>query len=257
LTVIGTELDHIAIAVERWADAWPRFVVELGGRWASGGRGPGFAPSQYEFANGMRLEVLEPNDVDANDFLRRFIDRSGVGPHHLTFKVPDLRTTLADLDAAGYRPVGVDFTDPEWLEAFIHPKDGPGVVVQVAQAANTWENHPPHDIPPAGQPPASLVHIAHAVASIDDALRLFGDVLGAIELDKGDDADTRWLELGWTGPGRVRLLEPASPSSAIAAWLGDRPGRVHHLAFRVAGVTERSVIDPDPATGTRVVLLPA
>src|SRR5207302_8845724 len=67
LTAVGTELDHIAIAVERWADAWPRFVVELGGRWASGGRGPGFAPSQYEFADGMRLEVLEPNDVDRSE----------------------------------------------------------------------------------------------------------------------------------------------------------------------------------------------
>src|SRR5205823_4503682 len=161
-----------------------------------------------------------------------------------------------DLEAAGHRPIGVDFTDPEWLEAFIHPKDGPGVVVQVAQAAGTWESHPPRDIPTAGQPAASLVHVAHAVASIDDALRLFADVLGATELDKGEDDDARWVELGWTGPGRLRLVEPASPSSPIKAWLDGRTGRVHHLAFTATGVVEPRVLEPDAETGTRVIVRP-
>ena len=70
----GVDLDHVAVAVEQWADAWPRFVGVLGGRWMSGGKGPGFAPSQLGFANGMRVEVLEPHLVEHNDFLRRFLD---------------------------------------------------------------------------------------------------------------------------------------------------------------------------------------
>src|SRR3954470_17744736 len=128
----SVDLDHVAVAVEQWGDAWPRFVGVLGGRWMSGGKGPGFAPSQLGFANGMRVEVLEPHLVEVNDFLRRFLDRSGPGPHHLTFKVPDINTALAATEAAGYRVVNVDLSDPMWKEAFLYPKDATGVVVQLA-----------------------------------------------------------------------------------------------------------------------------
>jgi methylmalonyl-CoA/ethylmalonyl-CoA epimerase len=254
--IAGAQLDHVAIAVERWADAWPLFVERLGGRWLQGGRGPGFAPSQYEFANGMRLELLEPNDVEVNDFLRRFIDRNGVGPHHLTFKVRDLRAALVDAEAGGYRPVGVDFSDPEWFEAFIHPKDGPGVVVQLAQAATDWESRPPRAIPARREPAAALDHVAHAVASIADALRLFRGVLGATEAGRGADEAARWVDLAWAGPGRLRLLEPSSPTSPVARWLSGRPGRVHHLAFTAPDVTAPDEREPDGMTGTRVRVSP-
>ena len=50
------DLDHIAVAVERWADAWPRFVGVLGGRWMSGGQGPGFA--ELPTRNTWRVGVL-------------------------------------------------------------------------------------------------------------------------------------------------------------------------------------------------------
>jgi catechol 2,3-dioxygenase-like lactoylglutathione lyase family enzyme len=254
--ITGAQLDHVAIAVEQWADAWPRFVTELGGRWMQGGRGPGFAPSQYEYANGMRVELLEPNDIHVDDFLRRFIDRNGVGPHHLTFKVPDLRAALADVEAAGYRPVGVNFSDPEWFEAFIHPKDGPGVVVQLAQASTDWVSRPPRTFPEANAAAASLAHVAHAVAALADGRRLFVDVLGGDEIARGEDEDGRWVELGWKGPGRLRLLEPASPASPVDDWLAGRPGRVHHLAFTAPAVVEPRELPPDAATGTRIRLLP-
>jgi methylmalonyl-CoA/ethylmalonyl-CoA epimerase len=73
-------LDHVAIAVERWADAWPRYAVGLGGAWSSGGFNVGFGPAQLRFANGARLEVLQPWQPEANPFLRRFLDASGPGP---------------------------------------------------------------------------------------------------------------------------------------------------------------------------------
>src|SRR5438067_7239672 len=132
------DLDHVAIAVERWADAWPCYAVDLGGRWKSGGQGPGFAPAQLAYGNGMKVEVIAPNDVHRNDFLRRFLDRSGPGPHHFTFKVDDLRAALDVVDAAGHRPVNVDLRDPTWKEAFLHPKDAAvGVVIQLAESVGS------------------------------------------------------------------------------------------------------------------------
>ena len=260
------DLDHVAVAVERWADAWPRFVTTLGGRWMSGGKGPGFAPCQLGFANGMRVEVLEPHQVERNDFLRRFLDRSGPGPHHLTFKVKDLAAALATAESSGYQPISVDMRDPQWKEAFLHPKQSSGVVVQLAQSIEGyWETPPPAGIPERGPVMAGLTRIVHAVADLDAGLQLFGRLLQGSEIDAGTDESTRWVELAWPGPGRVRLVTPASPGSPVAEWIGDRPGRVHHIAFSgVSGAEVEGVVQladgsaelpPDASTGSRLLLL--
>jgi len=263
----AVDLDHIAVAVEQWADAWPRFVELLGGRWMSGGQGPGFAPSQLGFANGMRVEVLEPHLVERNDFLRRFLDRSGPGPHHMTFKVKDLPAALSSAEAAGYRPINVDMRDPYWKEAFLHPKESCGVVVQLAQSIEGyWETPAPDGFPERGSTMATLDRIVHAVADLDAGLHLFSGLLRGRETDRGADESTRWVELAWPGPGRVRLATPSSSANPMAEWLGDRAGRVHHVAF--SGVTGAGVdgaveladgsydLPPDAATGTRLLLKP-
>ncbi|MHB8671171.1 MAG: VOC family protein [Acidimicrobiales bacterium] len=174
------DFDHVAVALEQWRDGWPLFAGALGGSWVSGGLGPGFSPSQLRYANDMRLELLAPNRVDLNDFLRRFLDRSGPGPHHLTFKVPDLGQALEVATAAGYQPIGVDTSDPEWHEAFLHPKQATGVVVQLAAAlGGSWSEPPPEGFPSADPVQrASLRRVVHAVADLDEGLRLFGGLLG-------------------------------------------------------------------------------
>jgi Glyoxalase/Bleomycin resistance protein/Dioxygenase superfamily len=263
----NVDLDHVAVAVERWSDAWPRLVGLLGGRWMSGGRGPGFAPAQIGFANAMRVEVLEPHQVERNDFLRRFLDRSGAGPHHLTFKLEDLAGALDLAEAAGYRPINVDVSDPTWKEAFLHPKESCGVLVQLAQPIDGyWETPPPEGFPTSGSPMATLVRVTHAVADLDEGVRLFSGLLGGDEIARGADESARWIDLAWPGPGRVRLAAPASAGSPVAAWIGDRPGRVHHVAFAgvsgAAAGTEGAVeladgsyeLPPDEATGTRILL---
>jgi hypothetical protein len=260
------DLDHVAIAVERHTDAWPRYVGDLGGVWKSGGRGPGFAPAQVAFANGMRLEVLEPNLVEQNDFLRRFLDHSGPGPHHLTFKVGDFDQALAAVTDAGYHPIGIDRRDPEWHEAFLHPREIPGIVVQLAYApGGGWISPPPPDFPVSGTPSA-LQWIGHAVPTLDQGIALFRDVLGGKEVGSGEEAlvGAKWVELAWSGPGRLRLLAPTTDDSPLHGWLGGRTGRVHHLAFASPVAAEiangRQVddeiweVDPDDNLGTRLLI---
>jgi methylmalonyl-CoA/ethylmalonyl-CoA epimerase len=252
-------LDHVAIAVERWADAWPRYVGELGGEWVSGGESVGFAPAQLRYANGMRVEVLAPHAVEANDFLRRFLDASGPSAHHLTFKVPDLLAAVAEAEAAGFTPVGVDLRDPTWKEAFLHPKQARGVVVQLAESYGGWETPPPKGMPARAEPPASLDHVAHAVADLDDGLALFAGLLGGAEQGRGEDEAAWWVDLAWPGPGRIRLLAPRSPASPVAAALGGRPGRVHSLWFTVPSLPAGppQVVEPEENRGVRLVLRPA
>ena len=251
----GADFDHVAVAAERWTDAWPRYVGELGGVWVAGGPDPGFASAQVRYANGMRLEVLEPHEPERNDFLRRFLDRSGPGPHHLTFKVPDLAGALTLVEAAGYRPVGVNLEHEHWKEAFLHPKDAPGLVVQLAQSTpgGDWGTPAPDNLPaPRPSRPASLERVTHAVADIDEGLRLFQGLLGGVAVDAGEDDRSRWVELRWPGPGRLRLLA----GTAVTPWLAGRSGRIHHLAFSLPGLDAPTELAPDDNLGVRLLLAP-
>jgi hypothetical protein len=230
-------LDHVAVAVEQWADAWPRYVRQLGGIWHSGGINSGFSPAQLSFANGARVEILQPWEPETNPFLRRFLDHSGPGPHHMTFKVPDIEAVLDRAGHAGFEPVGVRLSDPHWQEAFLHPRQATGVVVQVAQAEFNFVSPAPEGFPTGPvAPAAALVRVTHAVRSLDTALELFHVLLAGEITARGAALDGTWdyADLSWPSPLGLRLVAPSPDSdatSALRTWLGDREGRVHHLAF--------------------------
>ena len=195
--------------MERWSDAWPRYAVELGGQWNSGGLNIGFSPAQLHYANGGRVEILQPWHPEDNPFLRRFLDRHGPGPHHLTFKVPDLASAIEDARQAGFTPVGVDLSNDDWKEAFLHPRQATGIVVQMAQASHLWQSPPPEGFP-AVRPEraASLVRVTHAVAELDTGLALFEGLLGGRRTGQGVAPDESWacVDLRWAGPLAVRVV---------------------------------------------------
>jgi Glyoxalase-like domain len=262
-SIEGVTLDHVAHAVPRWQDVWDRYAVDLGAEWSSGGLGRGFAPAQLRFANGSRIEVLTPNDSDLNDFLQRFLATSGPGPHHMTFKVPDLTTAIERARSSGLEPIGIDRSDPEWLEAFLHPKVATGVVIQMAEASGAWSNPPPEDFPRNRRqrldgtgpvPPAELRRVVHAVADLDSASALFGGLLGGETVGRGRRSDHLWEELSWGGPLGIRLVAPSAGSSAspLTRWLTGRTGRVHHLEF--AADEPGEVPGAEPATNHHVGL---
>ena len=98
--------DHIAMAVERIADA-PEFLVGvLGGTPRYGGPSGAYTFGQWRFANRGCLEVLEPLGVDG--FLRRFLGSRGPGIHHVTFVMPSLAEACARAGEHGYEIVGRD-----------------------------------------------------------------------------------------------------------------------------------------------------
>jgi hypothetical protein len=240
VTITGTTLDHIAHAVPRWQDVWTRYAVDLGAEWNSGGPGAGFAPGQLRFGNDARIEVLMPYDTEVNDFLERFMAKSGPGPHHLTFKVPDLASALDQARQAGLSPIGIDVSDPEWMEAFIHPKQATGVVVQLAEAPGGWTSPAPDDYPTGRRQrrdgrgpvdPAELRRVVHAVTDLPAATALFVELLGGEVSAEASGDRAHWVDVSWPGPLAVRLISPAGsdPSNEIRRWIGDRPGRIHHL----------------------------
>lgn len=68
----------------------------------------------------------------------RFLEHNGQGPHHFTFKVPDIENRISRLRGLGIEPVKINLSDPNWQECFLHPKLGLGAVIQLAQPGGIW-----------------------------------------------------------------------------------------------------------------------
>ncbi|MCB0989410.1 MAG: VOC family protein [Acidimicrobiales bacterium] len=264
-----TDLDHVAVASESgWDNLW-RYAGDLGGRWAGGMISVGFHFCQVAFANDVRIEILEPRNVEEFDFLRRFLDRNGPGPHHITFKVADLDEAIATARGAGYQVVGENRENEDWQEAFLHPKSSHGIVIQLAYQGSNADGVPgavDPEVHPAGRSraTAALERIVHLVADLGSATTMFVDVLGGAVVDEGSETLGEYRELAWPGPARLRLVRPTERSAV--EWMGGRTGRLHHLRFSqttgidvVHSVTTPDglrTVRPEDNNGVRLVLAP-
>ena len=80
-------------------------------------------------------------------------------------------------------------------------------------------------------PKLELDHVAVAVHSIKDALRLYRDALGGEYLMGGDVGTWRWLQVRFPNGGKVELLEPLG-EGVLSKFL-DRYGEgLHHVTFK-------------------------
>jgi methylmalonyl-CoA/ethylmalonyl-CoA epimerase len=179
--------DHIAIAVPRLADAEPILAGQLGGRSTFGTTTDAYRFWHWRYEGGGDLEVLEP--AGENGFLHRFLAQRGPGIHHVTFTVPDLDDACARAQAAGYSIVGYDDSEPEWKEAFLHPRQAQGIVVQLAEPNSA------HRPPEAPGPSITVIGLRLSARSAERAHAQWGAVVG------GERADDRDAALVYRWPG--------------------------------------------------------
>jgi methylmalonyl-CoA/ethylmalonyl-CoA epimerase len=205
-------LDHVAIGTRVLTDGWELFGGLLGGTWGYGGDSPGYWWGQLLFASGPKIELLTPTGGPYSAFLERFLADRTAGPHHFNFIVADIEATIARVRELGIEPVGIELSNPQWKEAFLHPKTAHGIVIQVAQAAGPGPRPPaPADLPAPGAPSAFTL-VEHHVADLDGAVTLFTKALdGQVA---GRDADA--VELTWDSGARLRLVRSgAHPIGAL------------------------------------------
>ena len=131
---IADRFDHVSIATRKMASMVPLVRDVLGARFLMGAEETArhFRWAQFQLPGGGIIELMEPTDDEG--FVARFLKRRGEGVHHLTFRVRNLRRRLEELETAGWQPVDVSLDDPTWREAFIHPKDAHGVLIQLAES---------------------------------------------------------------------------------------------------------------------------
>jgi len=175
----------------------PWLVGELGGAAFSAGPGLGFRFWQLSFARGGLIEVLEP-DGPPNGFLHRFLASRGPGIHHVTFKVPDLRAAAARAARLGYEVVGMNEMHPAWKEAFLHPKQAQGMVVQLAEShpelePEEWSQPAFPPLPEPARERADVIGVRLRATSEARARRQWQELLGA-EVSVG----ARALVFRWT-----------------------------------------------------------
>ena len=193
--------DHIAIGVPAMSQAAPFLAGELGGVPDVGSPSGEFRWGTYAYDGGGSLEVLEP--LGASGFLHRFLAERGPGIHHVTFKVPSLADTCARAEAAGYDVIGRDTSDPGWREAFLHPKQALGIVVQLAQPGPSDGVSSPSTPPPgvaAAPPPVTVLGIRMRSQSRERAITQWGGVL------QGEMADSPRGGLVFRWPGSPMKL---------------------------------------------------
>jgi methylmalonyl-CoA/ethylmalonyl-CoA epimerase len=235
--------DHIAIAVPRLADAEAILAGELGGRSAFGMTTDEFGFWHWRYEGGGDLEVLEPAGADG--FLQRFIAQRGPGIHHVTFAVPSLAEACDRARAHGYSIVGYDDSDPEWKEAFLHPRQAQGIVVQFAEPNAGGDGPPSSDESlrrPAGPhepvPPITVLGLRLSARSRDRAHTQWGTIMQGQRADGGDGT----LVYRWPGSFMRIVIEidPARDegplcieySSRRAVPLSDDPHPVLGVVFR-------------------------
>ena len=103
-----------------------------------------------------------------------------------------------------------------------------------------------------------LDHIALVVADLADAERVY--VLLGFEVRYRERVDDQGVDIVGMSAGdeTIELLKPFESDSALERFRGDKPSRLHHLAYRVENITAElarlkkagaRLIDEEPRRG--------
>jgi methylmalonyl-CoA/ethylmalonyl-CoA epimerase len=102
-------------------------------------------------------------------------------------------------------------------------------------------------------------HIGIAVRSLEDALKMYRDVLG-LTVSGYDDVADQGVRVAMlpAGDSRIELLEPLGDQSPIKKFMAKRGEGIHHIAIAVDNIEEAlgrfkaagmRLIDETPRTG--------
>ena len=129
------KIDHIAVAVNDLNDSVPLFNL-------LGMQSNTIESVDKEQVNVMKIfpdnkdhtiELLEPNTESS--VIKKFLNKKGQGMHHIALQVDDIENAISYLKSNNIKliyespQVGAD----QKLITFIHPKDTPGILIELCQ----------------------------------------------------------------------------------------------------------------------------
>lgn len=132
-----TKINHIGIAVKSLDDSVPFYRDNLGMAFAGIEE---VAEQKVRVAmlqvGESKIELLEPTSADSP--VAKFIEKNGVGIHHIAYEVDSIEEAIAGLLADGARMI--DETPRAGAHgtriAFIHPKSSGAVLTELCQCGH-------------------------------------------------------------------------------------------------------------------------
>jgi methylmalonyl-CoA epimerase len=129
-------LDHLGIAVRSLAEA-KAIYEKLGLALSSEEVVPSENVRVVMVPVGeTRLELLEPTSADS--VIAKFIAKRGEGLHHISIRVPDIKTAVQKLKAEGTRLVSDEIKTGAGGHRyiFLHPSSTSGVLIELVEASH-------------------------------------------------------------------------------------------------------------------------
>jgi methylmalonyl-CoA epimerase len=208
-------IDHIGIAVSDLSASLAFFHEALGLEvHGSEDVGSQRVRAHFMHSGNSSLELLEATAPDSP--IAKYLARRGPGLHHITLRVDDLRSALAQLKERGVRLIDEEPRPgaEQAMVAFVHPASAHGVLVELKQAAS-------------GVPPLAVSRYAvgsfELLSLYDGFIRLdggamFGVVPKALWEKKAEADDANRITLAM----RPLIVRDGSRTMLIDAGLGDK-----------------------------------
>ena len=132
-----SHIEHRGIAVKSLDEAIPYWENVLGLKCYAIEEVPDQKVRTAFFKLGQtKIELLEPTSEDST--IAGFIEKRGIGIHHMALAVKNIEEQLADAEAKGIRLI--DKTPRKGAEgmtiAFLHPKSTQGILTELCEDKN-------------------------------------------------------------------------------------------------------------------------
>ncbi len=132
-----SHIEHLGIAVKSLDEAIPYWEGVLGLKCYAIEEVPDQKVRTAFFKLGQtKIELLEPTSEDST--IAGFIEKRGVGIHHMALACENIEEQLADAEAKGIRLI--DKTPRKGAEgmtiAFLHPKSTQGILTELCENKN-------------------------------------------------------------------------------------------------------------------------
>ena len=132
-----THIEHLGIAVKSIEEALPYYEEVLGLKCYSVEEVADQKVKTAFFKVGQtKIELLEPTSEDST--IAKFIEKRGVGIHHIAFAVDGVADALAEVESKGVRLIDkAPRKGAEGLNiAFLHPKSTCSVLTELCEDPN-------------------------------------------------------------------------------------------------------------------------
>jgi methylmalonyl-CoA epimerase len=175
--------------------------------------------------DGLRFPVSSGRNWDALDELLSYPDPSPARPALIVWFGPD---HLPEADARVFREIVANAVQRR------STADG-AIVLVIVRSAMPGTPHLPDPIRGLGK----VHHVALIVASIEESLGLWRDMLG-LELETIMDIEHDRVRIAFLGVGesKVELVQPTDETTGVARFLANKGEGFHHVCFEVPNLAE-------------------